>query len=251
MEDVDTPRCVPAADANILRDLERFGFEWDGPVAYQSQRVDLYRAALDKLTRTGLAYPCGCSRKEVGDSPYCGTCRERSTDLRKPHSWRVRVADEIVRFEDRMAGLQRQNVASEVGDFVILRADGLFAYQLAVVVDDADQGVTDIVRGADLFDSTPRQIALQRMLRYPQPRYLHTPVATNAAGQKLSKQTGAPALDERETASDLRKALLFLGLDLPRENNAQELLRWAIVSGWPNAMRSQRSGADPSSGAST
>jgi glutamyl-Q tRNA(Asp) synthetase len=171
--------------------------------------------------------------------------------LRKPHSWRVRVNDEIVRFDDRLAGPRGQDVASEVGDFVILRADGLFAYQLAVVVDDADQGITDIVRGADLLDSTPRQIALQSLLGYPQPRYLHTPLATNAAGEKLSKQTGAPPLDERGTATDLRASLEFLGLDPPGDADAQELLRWAIVSGWPSAMRSRRSDGDPNSGAST
>jgi glutamyl-Q tRNA(Asp) synthetase len=251
MEDVDTPRCVRGADASILRDLERFGLGWDGPVVYQSQRTELYRAALEKLRRSGIAYACGCSRKDVGDAPYPGTCRERRPDLRKAHSWRVRVNDEVVRFEDRLAGSQRQHVASEVGDFVILRADGLFAYQLAVVVDDAEQEITDVVRGADLLDSTPRQIALQRLLGYPQPRYLHTSVATNAGGEKLSKQTGAPPLEERETETDLRKALAFLGLDAPEEASAQELLRWAIVSGWPSAMRYRQSVGDPNGRAST
>jgi glutamyl-Q tRNA(Asp) synthetase len=250
MEDVDTPRCVPGADAGILKDLERFGFYWDEAVVYQSQRTEFYRAALERLKCAGLAYPCGCSRREVGEAPYPGTCRERAPDLLKPHSWRARMEDRIVRFEDRLAGPQSQNVASEVGDFVVLRAEGLFAYQLAVVVDDADQEITDIVRGADLLDSTPRQIALQQMLGYPQPLYLHTPVATNAAGEKLSKQTGAPPLNERETGSDLRKALLFLGLDPPAEADAQELLRWAIVSGWPSAMRYPRSGGDPNGEAS-
>jgi glutamyl-Q tRNA(Asp) synthetase len=250
MEDVDTPRCVQGADESILRDLERFGFEWDGPVVYQSERTELYRTALDQLRRAGLAYPCGCSRREVGDAPYPGTCRDRAPDLHKPHSWRARVNDEIVRFDDRLFGPQSQNVASAVGDFVVLRADGLFAYQLAVVVDDADQRITDLVRGADLLDSTPRQIALQRLLGYPQPRYLHTPVATNTAGEKLSKQTGAQPLDEWETATDLRKALVFLGLDPPRDADAPDLLRWAIVSGWPSAMRSRQSDGDPNSGAS-
>jgi len=251
MEDVDTPRCAPGAAASILRDLERFGFESDEPVIHQTQRTALYGAALEELKRAGLAYPCACSRRDVGDAPYPGTCRDRTPDLSRPHSWRVRVSDELVRFEDRLAGWQSQNVASDVGDFVVLRADGLFAYQLAVVVDDAEQQITDVVRGADLLDSTPRQIVLQRMLGYPQPRYLHTPVATNAAGEKLSKQTGAPPLDERETASDLRKALRFLGLNAPAEADAEELLRWAIVSGWPSAMRYRRSDEDPNSGAST
>lgn len=213
MEDVDTPRCVPGADAEILRTLEGFGFEWDGAVMYQSARREAYREALERLRAAGLAYPCGCSRKEVGGAIYPGTCRAgvNSGEPGRAQAWRVRVDCGDVCFEDRACGLYRQHLAREVGDFVVLRADGLFAYQLAVVVDDAGQGVTDVVRGADLLDSTPRQIWLQRALGYPTPRYLHVPIAVNAAGEKLSKQTLAPAIRVENAAAELRQALDFLG----------------------------------------
>jgi glutamyl-Q tRNA(Asp) synthetase len=233
MEDIDTPRCVPGADADILRTLEGFGFEWDGPVMYQSARLGAYREALDKLRRDGMAYPCSCSRKDLG-SVYPGTCRSkpRTTGVcepGKPVAWRVRVDPVELSFEDRALGFYRQNLAEEVGDFVVLRSDGLFAYQLAVVVDDAVQDVTDVVRGADLLDSTPRQIWLERLLGIPQSRYLHVPVAANAAGEKLSKQTLAPALRIAEAAAKLRAALRFLGEDVPDETglSAGEILTWA------------------------
>ncbi|MES1258494.1 MAG: tRNA glutamyl-Q(34) synthetase GluQRS, partial [Acidobacteriota bacterium] len=182
MEDVDLPRCVPGSDRDILGTLEAFGFEWDGPVMYQSERAGAYREAFDKLVRDGMAYPCSCSRKEAGSPVYPGTCRAGVRDTNKPLAWRVRVDDRTVAFKDRWAGSRHQSLADDAGDFVILRADGLFAYQLAVVVDDAAQGITDVVRGADLLDATPRQIWLQRLLGYSEPRYLHVPVATNAAG---------------------------------------------------------------------
>lgn len=207
MEDVDTPRCVPGAADHILRTLDGFGLHWDSEVVYQSRRTELYREALDQLVREGNAYGCACSRIP---GRYPGTCRNGSAAM--PRAWRVLTADagEIC-FEDRAAGRYCQDVHSEVGDFVILRADGLFAYQLAVVVDDALQGITDIVRGGDLLDNTPRQIWLQQLLGYSTPRYLHTPVATNADGQKLSKQTRAPAVDPREWRTVLPKVLAFLG----------------------------------------
>jgi glutamyl-Q tRNA(Asp) synthetase len=231
MEDVDTPRSVPGADADILRMLEQFGFEWDGPVMYQSARTEAYREALDRLRRGGVAYPCSCSRKEVGDPVYPGTCRNRLSDLGKPLAWRVLADPVVVSFRDRWLGRQQQNLAEEVGDFVVLRSDGLFAYQLAVVVDDAAQGVTDVVRGADLLDSTPRQIWLQRQLGLPLPRYLHVPIATNAAGEKLSKQTLAPALCVEDAESELRAALGFLGQEVPGEAglSAREILAWAAM----------------------
>lgn len=193
MEDVDQPRCVPGADVDILRTLGRFGFEWDGPVMYQSTRTDAYEAALTQLRANGLAYACSCSRKIIGDAPYPGTCRAGVQDLSRPLAWRVRVDDNS-------------------GDFVIRRADGYFAYQLAVVVDDAAQGITDVVRGADLLDSTPRQNWLQRQLGYSIPRYVHVPLVTNAAGEKLSKQTLAPALNTADPLPELRAAFRFLGL---------------------------------------
>jgi len=229
MEDVDTPRCVPGVDADILRTLEAFGFEWNGSVLYQTARIQAYREALDRLRREGRAYPCSCSRKEIGNPVYPGTCRSGPVDLGKPLAWRVRVDPAVVLFEDRALGIQQQNLAEEVGDFVALRSDGLFAYQLAVVVDDAAQGVTDVVRGADLLDSTPRQIWLQKLLGFPVPRYLHVPVATNAAGEKLSKQTLAPPLNVADAGTQLRAALRFLGQDVPVEAgfNVREALAWA------------------------
>jgi glutamyl-Q tRNA(Asp) synthetase len=227
MEDVDKPRCVPGADADILRTLERFGLTWDGPVMYQSTRTEAYREALETLRRAGYAYPCSCSRREIGDGIYPGTCRKGPPDPNKPHAWRVRVDDEVIGFDDRLAGHYEQNLATEVGDFVVLRADGCFAYQLAVVVDDAAQGVTDVVRGADLLDSTPRQIWLQRLLGFPQPRYLHVPVVVDAQGEKLSKQTLAPPLDPDRDEEHLRAALRFLGH--PDPPPGVEILPWAIV----------------------
>lgn len=226
MEDVDKPRCVPGADVDILRTLERFGLTWDGPVMYQSTRTGAYRDALEKLRRGGFAYPCSCSRREIGDGIYPGTCRSGPRDQAKPHAWRVRVDDAVIGFDDRLVGRYEQNLATEVGDFVVLRADGCFAYQLAVVVDDAAQGVTDVVRGADLLDSTPRQIWLQRRLSFPQPRYMHVPVAVDAQGEKLSKQTLAPPLESDRTEEHLRATLRFLGQADPPPGT--EILPWAI-----------------------
>jgi len=231
MEDVDTPRCVPGADADILRTLEALGFEWNGSVLYQTARIEAYQEALDRLRRKGRAYACSCSRKEIGKPVYPGTCRSGPVDLGKPLAWRVRVDPIVVSFEDRALGTQWQNLAEEVGDFVVLRSDGLFAYQLAVVVDDAAQGVTDVVRGADLLDSTPRQIWLQQLLGFPIPRYLHVPIATNAAGEKLSKQTLAPPLNVADAEAELCAALRFLGQDVPVEGgfNVREILAWAAA----------------------
>ncbi|MDR0777292.1 MAG: tRNA glutamyl-Q(34) synthetase GluQRS [Azonexus sp.] len=240
MEDVDTPRNVPGAADDILRTLEAFGFEWDGPVLWQSQRLDAYAAALEHLRQAGLAYPCVCSRKEITDSAmrpavdggpaYPGICRAGLPSGRAARAWRLRVTDEETAFVDRLQGRQAQCLESDVGDFVLRRADGLFAYQLAVVVDDTWQGVTDIVRGADLLASTPRQIWLQRCLGYPQLRYAHLPVAANAAGEKLSKQTRAPALDSNRAAAELLRALRFLGQPAPAElasSRPAEVWTWA------------------------
>jgi glutamyl-Q tRNA(Asp) synthetase len=218
MEDIDAPRVVPGAADDILRTLERFGLEWDGPVIYQSSRIDAYQQALDDLRARDLVFPCSCSRKDVGDR-YPGTCRAGPKGSRDLLSWRFHVNSEPVEFDDRRLGLQHQNVEDYVGDFVLKRADSLFAYQLAVVVDDAAQGITDVVRGEDLLDSTARQILLQRALGYPQPRYLHLPVVLNELGQKLSKQTGATALDPNRATELLEEARLLLGSlgNVPRE----------------------------------
>jgi len=229
MEDLDLPRVMPGAADAILRQLETFGLEWDGPVAYQSARIDRYQAALQKLN--AHCYPCACTRKELEDSAlaidgsriYPGTCRAGLPPGKTARAVRVRTHDEPVRFTDRVQGEIAQSLEREIGDFVVRRADGLFAYQLAVVVDDAAQGVTDVVRGADLLDSTTRQIHLQRLLGYATPRYLHLPVATNVEGEKLSKQT--QAADAR--AADIPGALQFLGMSPPSGLAPGEWLGWA------------------------
>lgn len=218
MEDVDEPRCSQAHADEILRVLDAYGLEWDGEIVYQSRRKDHYQAALERLAEGGHAYPCACSRREIADSSitglegpvYPGTCREGLSG-RTPRAWRVRVNSEPVCFDDRLQGEHCQNLEADIGDFVIRRADNLFAYQLAVVVDDHEQGITHVVRGADLLASTPRQIHLQRLLGYATPAYLHLPVAVNEAGQKLSKQTLAAPLNAREAAPALVQALRFLG----------------------------------------
>lgn len=236
IEDLDKPREQPGAAAEILRQLEALGLEWDGEVIYQSMRGERYRAALDALAQRGLTYPCACSRREIADSAvraadgatiYPGTCRIGVAPGRSVRATRVRT-DGVppVRFVDRIQGEVVQSVESEVGDFVLQRADGVFAYQLAVVVDDAEQGITDVVRGADLIDSTGRQILLQRLLGVPLPRYAHVPALVNAQGEKLSKQTGAPPLNTERRDAQLAGALALLG-QRPPPLAGRELLEWA------------------------
>jgi glutamyl-Q tRNA(Asp) synthetase len=229
MEDLDRPRVMPGAADQILRQLEEFGLTWDGPVVHQSARLDLYEGAIARIG--SHTYPCACTRKELEDSAlaidgsriYPGTCRAGLPAGKPARALRVRTTNDAIRFADRVQGEIAQRVESEVGDFVLRRADGVIAYQLAVVVDDAAQGVTDVVRGADLLDSTARQIHLQRLLGLATPRYLHVPVATNAAGEKLSKQTGAGAAGP----GDLRNALRFLGQAVPAGLAPREALDWA------------------------
>ncbi|WP_418202060.1 tRNA glutamyl-Q(34) synthetase GluQRS [Azoarcus olearius] len=224
IEDVDAPRCVPGAAADILATLDRFGFRWDGEVVYQSTRTAAYEAALEHLRSSGYAFPCGCTRAELAAAPlardgsrrYPGTCRNGLAPGRGARAWRVR-AEGVVRFEDGVQGWQEEDLARDCGDYVVRRADGLFAYQLAVVVDDAAAGVTHVVRGADLLDSTARQTHLHRLLGSAAPAHAHVPVATNAAGEKLSKQTHALALDPAAPAPALLAALAFLGQNPPPE----------------------------------
>jgi glutamyl-Q tRNA(Asp) synthetase len=219
MEDLDRPREQPGATDQILCALERLGFEWDGPVLWQSARLERYRAALEDLSRRGFAYPCGCSRKELEDSAlaldgarvYPGTCRQGLAPGKSARAVRLRTHGAPIAFADRIQGEIEQRVERDVGDFVLQRADGVYAYQLAVVVDDLEQGVTDVVRGADLLDSTARQIHLQRILGAHTPRYAHVPVAVDTAGQKLSKQTGAAPLDLADPKRELARARRFLG----------------------------------------
>jgi glutamyl-Q tRNA(Asp) synthetase len=240
MEDIDEPRCSqPFADA-ILFSLEAHGFGWEGEVVYQSRRKARYQNALDKLIALGAAYPCGCSRREIADSSihgiegpvYPGTCRH-GLKGKPARAWRVRVDEQAICFDDRLQGRQCQYLALDIGDFVVRRADGLFAYQLAVVVDDADQGITHVVRGADLLASTPRQLHLQRLLGLPTPAYLHLPVAVNEAGQKLSKQTLAPPLEHAKASENLCAVMRFFGLK-PESGLAratpQTVLDWGVAN---------------------
>lgn len=238
MEDLDPPREMPGAADDILHTLEAFGFCWDGEVVYQSRRHHLYRAALDRLIAGQAAYPCFCSRKAWHQraSPgadgfvYDGLCAAggNEKDGITP-AWRLRVPDETIGFDDRIVGRYQQNLARDIGDFVLLRADGFWAYQLAVVVDDAEQGVNHIVRGQDLLVSTPRQLYLQRCLGYAQPSYTHLPLLVNRQGQKWSKQTLAPALDLSAREQLLRQVIGWLGLpDAPEVDKPNDLLAWAI-----------------------
>jgi glutamyl-Q tRNA(Asp) synthetase len=235
MEDIDAPRNLAGAADDILRTLERFGFTWDGPVLYQSSRLDAYEAALDSLRGRGLVFPCGCSRKDLVDGRYNGVCRSGLTRGRSSVAWRLRVDGTPIRFEDRWQGPQSQNVEEAIGDFVLRRAGGLFTYQFAVVVDDAAQEITDIVRGADLLDSTPRQIYLQRALGAHTPRYLHVPVAVNETGQKLSKQTGARPLNSLIAATQLSDAFAYLGMsphNALRTAYVADVWKWALSGNW-------------------
>ena len=236
IEDVDTPRCIQGADVALLEQLRLCGMVSDAPVMYQSQRHAAYEAALGQLIERGLAYPCGCSRKDIEAAQaaqaeqgrrkqrhtaavYPGTCRN-GLQGKAARAWRLdvqRVIDTLqlptpLQWQDRRLGEQTQDVAQEVGDFVLRRADGLWAYQLAVVVDDAAQGVSDVVRGEDLADNTARQILLQRALGLPTPRYLHTPLVFGANGEKLSKQNGAQALDLSNPLQAVNQAARVLGL---------------------------------------
>ena len=245
MEDLDPPREMPGAAAHILHTLEAFGFEWDGEVVWQSRRHSLYRDALGRLKEKGLLYPCYCSRKDwqaaaaqgADGFVYNGRCRrpEDRPHNDKPPAWRIRVNDETIGFDDGIVGHYAQNLARDIGDFVLLRADGFWAYQLAVVADDADQGITHIVRGQDLLVSTPRQIYLQRCLGFATPHYAHLPLLVNKHGQKWSKQTLAPALDENHKEQLLRQVLQYLNLPpAPEVSRPQALLSWAIEHWQPH-----------------
>ncbi|WP_019140012.1 tRNA glutamyl-Q(34) synthetase GluQRS [Noviherbaspirillum massiliense] len=241
IEDIDEARTMPGAAEAILQCLLALGMQWDEEVVWQSRRKPLYEAAFQRLAP--YVYPCGCTRREIADSRigigpdgaavYPGTCRTGLAPGKAARAYRLRVPDPAmaqITFEDRWIGRVSQNLATEVGDFVLKRADGFWAYQLAVVVDDGDQGVTDVVRGADLLDSTPRQIYLQRLLGLPTPRYLHVPVLTNAAGEKLSKQTGAQALDLARPLEELNAAARFLGLRSDQVQSVEGFWKQAVAA---------------------
>ncbi len=243
MEDIDASRTVPGAADTILRTLEAMGMTWDGEVLYQSQRDDVYRAALQLLRKRKLVYPCACSRREIADSAiggidgpvYPGTCRSGLLAGRAARAERVLTRGAKIEFTDAIQGKMVHNLERQIGDFVVQRADGPYAYQLAVVVDDAAQGITDVVRGADLLDSTPRQIHLQQLLGLTTPRYAHLPVAVNVMGEKLSKQTLAAAIAPESSVAILNAALVFLGQDAITDCAPQD-----TPSFWQRAIASWR-----------
>jgi len=240
MEDLDRTREVPGAADEILRTLDAFGLSWDGAVLYQSRRTDAYAMALKQLATRGFAYPCGCTRREIAlhghrgpEGPvYPGTCRDGLPPGRAARSVRLHVGSARIGFTDAIQGQQDQDLAAAVGDFVLRRADGIHAYQLAVVVDDAEQGITDVVRGADLLSSTPRQILLQRHLGLPKPTYAHLPLAVDAAGRKLSKSLAALPVDRADPLPALLGAWRFLGQPEPSERpeNIAEFWSWALAT---------------------
>ena len=258
MEDLDAPRCVPGAADDILHTLEVFGLHSDEPVIYQSQRTAAYEEALQRLKDIGAVYQCCCTRKEIADSAlhgiegfvYPGTCRFGMAHQRATPAWRVRTDlfdrhsgtgrnDDLIEFDDVLQGRITQNLEKEIGDFVVKRADGLFAYQLAVAVDDAFQHITHIVRGADLLASTPRQIHLQHLLGLPTPHYMHLPIAVNAAGEKLSKQTLAAPVDVSHPVATLLRVLAFLRQEPPAELtdcDVGTVLDWAVRNWQPQRL---------------
>lgn len=230
IDDLDGPRTVPGAADSILEDLQRLGLAWDDEVCYQRTRTDRYREGLERLRRDGWTFPCGCSRKDY-QRVYPGTCRYGLAPGKRARTRRMRVAETSIDLNDAIQGECTQNLQESLGDFVIRRADGIFAYHLAAVIDDAEFGVTDIVRGADLLDSAPRQIHLQRCLDLPTPRYAHLPVAVNGTGQKLSKQTFAEPIAGKPAVPLVIAALEFLAQAPPAElgeASLDELWSWAI-----------------------
>ena len=233
MEDLDPGREPPQAAGQILEALEAFGLHWDGPVLYQSSRLPAYREALQRLQHKGLIYACDCTRQQIQGlgGVYDNRCRDRK-DVPQDCALRVKVADRTIHFKDEIQGATQQQLLRECGDFVLLRKDGLFAYQLAVVVDDAFQNISRIVRGSDLLDSTPRQIYLQQCLGFETPQYAHFPVAVNEDNQKLSKQHFAAPLDHKTPLPALLRALKFLGQPLSdelAEGDIASVLQWAIA----------------------
>ena len=247
MEDIDPPRNVPGAAEAILQSLEALGMAWDETVVYQSKRDDAYKVALAKLKKRKLVYPCACSRREIADSAvsgidgpvYTGTCRKGLLAGRATRTERVLTEGALIEFKDAIQGKVAHNLERQIGDFVLKRADGPYAYQLAVVVDDAMQGITDVVRGADLLDSTLRQIYLQQLLGFATPRYAHLPVAVNVVGEKLSKQTLAAPIDSAHPVPVLNAALVFLG------QNSVDCAPQDTKSFWQQAIAGWRIGLVP------
>jgi glutamyl-Q tRNA(Asp) synthetase len=240
IEDIDTPRVVRGSAEEILAALQRYGLEWDGEVVWQSKRIALYEDALQRLREAKLVYDCACSRADLQRAPsaplgaeavYPGYCRTGIADGKTPRAVRFHAPDQVIAFDDLICGPIEEHIGARTGDFVVRRADGLFAYQLAVVVDDAEQGVTQVVRGADLLYSTPRQIALQRALGFPTPEYGHVKLVVNPDGAKLGKRDGAlplPTLDEARVRETLALALQHLGIEGRFEGTPKEMLEIAL-----------------------
>lgn len=234
IDDIDITRKVEGADIAIIKTLESFGFEWDGEIIYQSSQTKHYQQALEQLIAQSLVFPCLCSRKQLAESDsktYPGTCRNRQLPEKKHHALRILANDIDIEFNDAVMGRQKQNIKKQCGDFIIRRRDGLFAYQLAIVVDDTMQKITEVVRGADLLDSTPRQIYLQQLLLYPTPDYCHLPLAVDAAGNKISKSEGATKIDINNKENLLLSVLEFLGQQPPDalfKCSIKDIWQWAI-----------------------
>lgn len=230
IEDLDQQRNRPGAADSILADLERLGFVWEEPPVYQSQRHEHYTEALQRLQSAGLVFDCGCSRRETS-AIYPGTCRHGLPPGRQARSLRLRIPERVIQFIDRVQGKQSVNLQKQIGDFVLRRADNVIAYHLAVVIDDAAGGMTEIVRGADLLESTAPQLLLQELLDLPTPDYLHLPIAYDRYGQKISKQNHCAAIAAQSPATVLCQALAFLG-HAPEKDfakaSAAEVLDWAI-----------------------
>jgi len=242
IEDVDLPRCDTSSTTQILKALETYGMHWDEDIIYQSQRNSFYQDALDKLVAQGDIYDCACTRKEINQSAestdtigiYPGTCRNGLAKGKTARSIRMRTDDNEIVFVDKVQAPLSQRLLKDVGDFIIKRADNLFAYQLAVVVDDEAQSITEIVRGSDMLDSTPRQLFLQQHLSYSTPDYIHIPLAVNNKGQKLSKQNMAPAINLADPRPTLINALEFLNQQPPadlRDTSIDDIWQW-VIDNW-------------------
>jgi len=247
IDDIDRPRCAPGAAEQILRTLENHALEWDGEILYQQHRLPRYRAALADLARAGLTYRCSCSRSQLADAVYPGYCRRRPPAADQPCAIRVIAPARSIVFDDLLQGRFEQRLDRDVGDFIVLRRDGIVAYQLAVVLDDIDQGITHVLRGADLLDNTPRQLLLFEYLHAQSPHYAHIPVLVDRIGRKLSKQTLAPAIDDEQPATNLDLILSLLRHTPPAELRRAppaELLKWAIGAWDLTRVPSGRSLAD-------
>ena len=251
IENLDKPREIPTASYEILKSLEILGMEWDHEVIYQDQRKHVYENILTTLNKSELTYPCICTRKEIADSSiigisgqiYAGTCRNNMKDKNISGAIRIKTDNNIIEFKDAIHGLISQRLKSETGDFILRRSDRIYAYQLAVVVDDAIQGITNVVRGADLLDSTPRQIYLQKLLGYPTPLYMHLPVAVNNQGEKLSKQTKAAFINISNPVKQLIEVVNFLDQEPPIEllrDNVSSFWKWAIENWHPEKIHKKR-----------